>query len=121
MCGSLRYDALSGSDAIRGTALCREAKVPVAPSLVPEANLENLVERSARGRGRHVLYGRRQTMRIRTWGVVCCSINSATIVRLAGTSVMWVIVQLAGPTIAASSKTAESLSPHSSTLSCESS
>ena len=57
--------------------------------------------------------------RTRTWGVMSSllePINPATISRLAGISVIWVSVQVARPTIVASSSTAESISPQRSTL-----
>ena len=54
--------------------------------------------------------------RISTCGVVVCSISAGRTCRLAGSSVMWVSVQVARPAIVASSNTAESISPHRSTL-----
>ena len=54
--------------------------------------------------------------RIRTWAVVFCPISLATRCRLARSSVTWVSVHVASPAMVASSSTAESVSPHFSTL-----
>ena len=67
------------------------------------------------GGGGFSIFGATPT-RTRTCGVVVWSMSAATILLLARSSVMWVSVHVARPAIVASSKTAESISPHCSTL-----